>query len=307
MIGVFDSGYGGLTVLREVLIQLPEYDFVYLGDNARAPYGARSYEVICQFTTEAVEYLFAQGCLLVVLACNTSSARALRTIQQKYLPFSHSDRRILGVIRPSAEALAQIPVGNVSNEPRPQIRGSVAVLGTRETIRSNSFGLELQKLAPNLALYQQECPIWAPLVEAGELSGIGPDWFVERDLQRILALSPRPQRILLACTHYPALLHLIKKHLPDDIETLTQAPIIAARLADWLDRHPEFDQRLSKRGRRRFLTTDDPVFFREVGERIMGYPITCESVRLGSTTLFQPLSGADTAPQPSLFPSQLPA
>ncbi len=291
MIGVFDSGYGGLTVLREILARLPAYDFVYLGDNARAPYGARSYEVICQFTLEAVEHLFQAGCVVVVLACNTASARALRTIQQQYLPQRYPNRRILGVIRPSAEELAQIPIGDVSSEPRPQIAGSVAVLGTSETIRSNSFGLELQKLAPNLTLYQQECSMWVPLVEAGELSGAGPEWFVARDLARLLISAPRTQRILLACTHYPALLPIIRKNLPEKTSVLTQAPVIAERLADWLNRHPEFDEKLSRKGRRHFLTTDDALYFRDLGERILGKPIECERVRLGGVS---PLGSACT-------------
>jgi glutamate racemase len=300
MIGVFDSGYGGLTVLKDVLERLPQYDFVYLGDNARAPYGARSYEVICQFTMEAVQHLFEQGCFVVILACNTASARALRTIQQQILPRFYPERRVLGVIRPSVEALARIPVGSVLSEPRREIHGSVAVLGTRETIQSNSFGLELEKLAPNLTLYQQECPIWAPLVEAGELSGPGPEWFVARDLKRVMRSLPELQRILLACTHYPALLHLIRKHLPQQVEILTQAPILAERLADWLARHPEYERQLSRRRKRLFLTTDDPAYFCQLGERILGAPFECRSIRLGAA-LF--LNWASTAPATELFPA----
>jgi glutamate racemase len=298
MIGVFDSGYGGLTVLKEILQRLPQYDFIYLGDNARAPYGARSYEVICQFTMEAIQHLFEQGCLVVILACNTASARALRSIQQRILPRFYPDRRVLGVIRPSVEALARIPVGSVLSEPQREIHGSVAVLGTRETIQSNSFGLELQKLAPNLSLYQQECPIWAPLVEAGELSGLGPEWFVARDLKRVIELLPAPQRILLACTHYPALLHLIRKHLPQQVEILIQAPIIAERLADWLARHPEYEKQLSRRKKRLFLTTDDPAYFSQLGEQILGAPFECRSVRLGSAPF---LDWSSLAPVSELF------
>jgi glutamate racemase len=280
MIGVFDSGYGGLTILKSLLQKLPEYDYIFLGDNARAPYGARSYEVICQFTLQGVKRLFDLGCPVVVVACNTASARALRTLQQRYLPTLFPDRRLLGMIRPSAEALAHIPVGDVENRPRLEIAGKVAVLGTRETIGSRSFLLELEKLAPNLRVYQQACPIWVPLVESGELDSAGTEWFIKRDLDRIFAENGRVDRVLLACTHYPALLRLIQKHTPTTVEILTQAPIIAERFADWLKRHPEFETRLSKTSALRFLTTDDRLYFDEVANSILGISVKSETIRI---------------------------
>ncbi|MBV9392579.1 MAG: glutamate racemase [Verrucomicrobia bacterium] len=280
MIGVFDSGYGGLNILKTLLQRLPEYDYLYLGDNARAPYGARSCEVIYRFTLQGVRYLFSQDCALVVLACNTASARALRTIQQRYLAVECKDRRVLGVIRPSAEALARIPVGEISSEPRFDIAGKVAILGTQETIQSNSFVLELQKLAPRLEIYQQACPLLAPLVEAGEISGEGPSWFVRKYLAELRIRCDAPKRILLACTHYAALVPIIRQFLPNETEILTQDEIIAERLKDWLVRHPEQDIRLGKTGKRLFLTTDDASDFAAVGRSILGTDIDCKAIRL---------------------------
>jgi glutamate racemase len=280
MIGVFDSGYGGLTILKSLVQRLPAYDYLFLGDNARAPYGARSYNVICQFTAQGVKQLFDLGCPIVVVACNTASARALRTLQQRFLPAFYPDRRLLGMIRPSAEALAHIPVGDVSSQPRPKITGRVAVLGTRETISSQSFLIELKKLAPNLDLRQQACPVWAPLVESGELNSAGTEWFVKRDLEQLVDDCGHLDSVLLACTHFPALLPVIRKHLPANVEILTQAPVIAERLADWLDRHPEFENRLGKSGARRFLTTDDQSYFSSIAHEILGEPVKCETVHI---------------------------
>ncbi len=274
MIGVFDSGFGGLTVLDALIERLPRYDFLYLSDSARAPYGARSPEVVQRFTLEAVEWLFEQGCPLVVLACNTASARALRTIQMKHLPRHRPDRRVLGVVRPSAEALAGLPPGTIPGvTPPSQAQGNVAVLGTETTISSDAYGIELRKLAPRLHLVQQACPLWVPLVEAGETEGPGTDWFLHRYLDPLLDNPEPPSRILLGCTHYPLLLDGIRRIVPPGIEVLAQGGLVAERLADWLDRHPEMDVRLGQEGRRRFATTDDPAWFATNAARFLKHPV----------------------------------
>jgi glutamate racemase len=281
VIGVFDSGFGGLTVLSALLERLPGYDYLYLGDSARAPYGGRSFEVIREFTTEAVEYLFAAGCPLVVLACNTASARALRTIQQRLLPAHHPDRRVLGVVRPSAEALAGLGPGAVPGvTPPAAVDGSVAVLGTQGTVASGSYHLELAKLAPRLRVVEQACPLWVPLVEAGELTGPGVEYFLHRYLDPLFAAPDPPSRLLLACTHYPLLAAGIRAVVPAGIEVLTQGEIVAERLADWLARHPEMEGRLGRAGQRRYLTTDDPAWFAAQGRRILGRAIEVSKVRL---------------------------
>ena len=280
-IGVFDSGFGGLTILRELLVRLPQYDYVFLGDSARAPYGARSHDVIYEFTLEALETLFDLGCPLVVLACNTATSRALRTIQQRHLPLHRPDRRALGVVRPSVEALAGLPPGALPGITEPGLaEGTVAVLGTPGTIASDSYRLELEKLAPRLKLIQQACPLWVPLVEAGELSGPGTEWFVRRSLDPVFQRPDPPKRMLLGCTHYPLLLPVIRAACPPDVEILSQGPIVAERLADWLARHPEMETRLTRGATRRYLTTDDPGWFADAGGRLLGVPFTAEHVHL---------------------------
>lgn len=282
MIGVFDSGFGGLTVLAALLEALPGYDYLFLADNARAPYGARSADVINEFTLEAVEWLFDQGCTVVVLACNTASARALRNIQQRHLPVHRPDRRVLGVVRPSVEALAGLPPGAIPGETQPsESIGTVAVLGTESTVASESYAIELRKLAPGIELIQQACPMWVPLVEAGELDGPGTEWFLRRSLQPVLERTRPPQRILLGCTHYPLLLPAIRRLVPPGIELLSQADIVTSRFADWLQRHPEHERRLGRSSGRRYATTDDAAWFSARGERLLGRPITAERVRLG--------------------------
>lgn len=281
MIGVFDSGFGGLTVLAELLKELPRYDYLFLADSARAPYGARSPDVINEFTLESVEWLFEQGCTLVVLACNTASARALRNLQQLHLPARRPDRRILGVVRPSVEALAGLPPGAIPGETQPsKAVGVVAVLATESTVRSDSYGIELRKLAPGIELVQQACPLWAPLVEAGEVAGAGAEWFLRQGIEPVINRARPPQRILLGCTHFPLLLPTLRALIPRDIEVLDQAKIVASRLADWLRRHPEQETRLARAGQRRFATTDDAVWFAERGERLLGRAFTAERVRL---------------------------
>jgi glutamate racemase len=281
MIGVFDSGFGGLTVLASLLKALPRYDYLFLADNARAPYGARSADVINDYTLEAVEWLFDQGCPLVVLACNTASARALRNIQQRHLPVHRPDRRVLGVVRPSVEALAGLPSGAIPGETIPSsASGLVAVLGTESTIASDSYAIELNKLAPGLKLIQQPCPLWVPLVEAGELDGPGAEYFLQRSLDPVLRGSQLPNRLLLGCTHYPLLLPAIRRLVPREVEILDQGAIVASRLADWLERHADYETRLSRGGSQRFVTTDDPDWFAQRGERLLGRPLQAERVRL---------------------------
>lgn len=283
MIGVFDSGFGGLTVLASLVEALPAYDYLFLADSARAPYGARSHDVVHEFTLESVEWLFDAGCTTVILACNTASARALRNIQQLHLPKHRPDRRVLGVVRPSVEALAGLPPGAIPGETPPSTaRGAVAVLATQSTVDSDSYGIELRKLAPGLTLLQQACPLWVPLVEAGELDGPGTEYFLKRYLSPVLDRADPPQRLLLGCTHYPLLFPAIRRLVPQEIEILDQGQLVAARFADWLQRHPEHETRLSRGGTRRFATTDDPGWFATRGERLLGRPLTAERVRLRS-------------------------
>jgi glutamate racemase len=281
MIGVFDSGFGGLTVLAALHAALPDHDTLFLADSARAPYGARSHDVIHEFTLEAVEWLFDAGCTTVILACNTASARALRNIQQLHLPRHRPDRRVLGVVRPSVEALAGLPPGALPGETAPSsVTGTVAVLATESTVASDSYGIELRKLAPGLTLVQQACPLWVPLVEAGELSGPGTEYFLKRSLASVLDRVDRPQRLLLGCTHFPLLLPVLRALVPPEIELLDQGAIVAAQFADWLYRHPEHAQKLPRTGTHRFATTDDPAWFAARGARLLGYAFTAERARL---------------------------
>jgi glutamate racemase len=281
VIGVFDSGFGGLTVLSSLTRRLPSYDYLYLGDSARSPYGPRSFETIYEFTREAVEYLFAQGCPLVVLACNTASARALRTLQQSWLPSRYPDRRVLGVVRPSAEALAGLPPGAIPGvTPPATVTGTVAVLATAGTVASDSYRIELSRLAPGLRLVQQPCPLWVPLVEAGELGGPGVDHFVHRYLDPLFAADDPPRRLLLGCTHYPLLLGPIAAAVPPGTELVTQGEVVAERLADWLARHPEMAARLTSAGQRQYLTTDDPDWFAARGQALLGERISVRRVHL---------------------------
>ncbi len=251
-IAVFDSGYGGLTVLKELLSEFPNYDFIYLGDNARAPYGNRSYDVVYKYTLEAVKRLFSLGAHLVILACNTASAKALRSIQQNDLPKLDSDRRVLGVIRPSVELLA-------SNSHS----GHVGILGTEGTVLSNSYPLEIQKLSPQLTVTQEACPMWVPIVENNEFESDGASFFVERNLRQLMERDPDIDTVVLGCTHYPLLLPLIEKHLPAHVTIVSQGPIVANSLKDYLRRHPEMDKKISKNGQCRFYTSEQADKFDE--------------------------------------------
>jgi glutamate racemase len=267
-IGIFDSGLGGLTVFKAIAEQLPEYDYIYLGDNSRAPYGNRSFNTIHQYTWECVQWLFKQGCPLIILACNTASAKALRTIQQKDMKGLDPSRRVLGVIRPTAEV-----IGNYSDSEE------IGVLGTTGTVQSRSYLLEIQKFCPGLKVYQQACPLWVPLVESGEYEKPGSDYFIQDYLDQIMAQSANIDTLLLACTHYPLLQDKIKAHLPDKVKVIAQGDIVAKSLADYLQRHPELETGLSQQGTRKFYTTtDDTTDFDHHASRFFSAPVASSYV-----------------------------
>ncbi|WP_421942695.1 glutamate racemase [Pedobacter sp.] len=245
-IGIFDSGYGGLTVFRSIAEKLPQYDYIYLGDNARSPYGDHSFETIYRYTLECVEWLFAKGCKLVILACNTASAKALRTIQQKDLPLKYPDRRVLGVIRPTAEVIDAYTTSK-----------SVGVMGTRGTVNSESYLLEINNFFPDVKVFQQACPMWVPLIENNEHLQAGADFFVKEYTDALMAQSEEIDCILLACTHYPLLMPKLKAIFPDYINILTQGEIVAESLADYLSRHPEIEEKLGRTKQRLFYTSGD--------------------------------------------------
>jgi len=268
-IGVFDSGYGGLTVLKEITRQMPQYDYIYLGDNARAPYGNRSFYVVYQYTLQAVNWLFEHGCQLVILACNTASAKALRTIQQNDLPKLDPNRRVLGVIRPSVEA-----VGNLTNSQE------VGILGTTGTVISDSYPIEIQKLFPDIKTYQQACPLWVPLVENEEYNNSGAEYFFEKDIKALLSQSKNIDTIILGCTHYPLIIDAIRKFVPPNIKLISQDTIIADSLSDYLCRHPEIENKCTKTGKIKFLTTDLADVFSTRGEIFYGEKINSEQITL---------------------------
>lgn len=268
-IGVFDSGYGGLTIYDEIQKLLPQYDYIYLGDNARTPYGTRSFDVVCEFTRQAVRYLFQQGCQLVILACNTASAKALRTIQQVDLPLLDPNRRVLGIIRPTVEH-----VGDVTRS------GHVGVLATEGTIRSHSYPLEIRKLYPDIEVVGEACPMWVPLVEASENDGDGADFFVKRHIENLLARDPEIDTIILGCTHYPMLLDKIRKYTPDGINILTQGTAVASSLADYLHRHPEMEGLCTKDGTTLFCTTESDGKFGAQASLFLNYPVEVKNVTL---------------------------
>lgn len=268
-IGVFDSGYGGLTVLKEIVSRLPQYDYIYLGDNARAPYGNRSFDTVYQYTLQCVKWFFDQGCSLVILACNTASAKALRTIQQNDLEKIAPGKRVLGVIRPTTEV-----IGAMSNS------GSVGVLATAGTVASNSYPLEIAKFYPDLKVYQEACPMWVPLVENNEYQGAGADFFVKKNLQTLFAKGEKIDVVLLACTHYPLMKEKIQEHLPVGVKLLSQGEIVANSLADYLQRHPEIEKTCSKGGKRKFFTTDSPEDFDNHATTFFGEAVVSERVEM---------------------------
>jgi len=269
-IGVFDSGYGGLTILSAIRKLLPEYDYVYLGDNARSPYGTRSFDVINDFTLQAVRYLFSEGCPLVILACNTASAKALREIQQKYLPTSEDpSRRVLGVIRPTAEV-----VGNVTETKH------IGIMATPGTISAQSYEVELAKLFPDVYVHGQACPMWVPLVEYGESNGEGADFFVQKYLNELLEQDKQIDSIVLACTHYPLLRPKIEQYLPEGITLLSQGELVATSLKDYLHRHPEMNDRLTQGSSIRYLTTECPDKFGDLASIFVDEEVNATRVKI---------------------------
>ena len=268
-IGVFDSGYGGLTVLKEIVKQLPQYDYVYLGDNARAPYGNRSFDTVYQYTLQCVKWFFDQGCSLVILACNTASAKALRTIQQIDLPLIDSHKRVLGVIRPTSEI-----IGTFSETK------SVGVLATNGTVSSTSYPIEIEKFFPGIKVYQEACPMWVPLVENNEYEGHGADFFIKKNLHNIFEKGKNIDVLLLACTHYPLLKKKIEEHLPVGVKLLSQGEIVAGSLIDYLKRHPEIETLCSRNNQLNFYTTDSTEDFDNHATSFFGMAIQSKHLDL---------------------------
>jgi glutamate racemase len=258
-IGVFDSGYGGLTVLKELVKQLPQYDYLYLGDNARAPYGTRSFETVYKYTLECVKWLIDQGCPLIILACNTASAKALRTIQQNDLEKINPDVRVLGVIRPTAEI-----IGNYSSSKH------IGILATKGTVDSQSYELEIEKFFPDVEVTQEACPMWVPLIENNEYLGEGADFFVKQHIKNLIEHDQGIDTILLGCTHYPLLEEKIKQYLPSHIKLLSQGKIVAESLVDYLKRHPEIENKISKGQQQFFYTTDSAEEFNKKAATFFG-------------------------------------
>lgn len=268
-VGVFDSGIGGLTVYREIVSRLPEYDFVYLGDNARVPYGTRSFDTVYHYTWECVQHLFKMGCRLVIIACNTASAKALRTIQQRDLVGVDKLYRVLGVIRPTTEI-----VGTYSKTRH------VGILATQGTVTSMSYVIEINKFFPDVKVWQEACPMWVPLVEANEHTSAGADYFIEKNVTSLLKKSPRIDTIILACTHYPLLVDKIRQFLPDGIKLVVQGPIVADSLADYLQRHPEIEALCTRGGSRTYYTTESTEDFDEKAARFLGNRVTSRHLQL---------------------------
>ena len=269
-IGIFDSGYGGLTILDKIRAQMPEYDYLYLGDNARAPYGPRSFEIVYEFTFQAVSKLFELGCPLVILACNTASAKALRTIQQINLPVIDPTKRVLGVIRPTVECIGELTQSR-----------HVGILATTGTIKSESYLLELQKLYPEISVTGEACPMWVPLVENNEYHSEGADYFVKKHIQNLIEKDPLIDTIILGCTHYPLLMDKIKEFTPPHIRIVAQGEYVASSLRDYLNRHPEMDERCTKEGTCHFLTTESEEKFEESASIFLGQ----ENITVGRISL----------------------
>ncbi len=269
MIGIFDSGYGGLTILQKCRERLPEYDYIYLGDNARTPYGSRSFDIVYEFTRQAVKRLFDMGCHLVIIACNTASAKALRSIQQNDLPKWDPERRVLGVIRPTAEI-----IGNLTKTRH------VGIVATTGTINSCSYTLEIKKQFPDIAVVGEACPLWVPIVENNECNTEGADYFVKKNIDNLLAKDDKIDTIILGCTHYPILIDTIRKHVPDGITLVPQGEYIAMALHDYLMRHAEIDSRCTKNGTCQYLTTENSDKFRENAQIFLHEEVNVVTIRL---------------------------
>lgn len=268
-IGIFDSGYGGLTIFDKIRDVMPEYDYIYLGDNARTPYGTRSFEVVYRFTRQAVTTLFNEGCQLVILACNTASAKALRTIQQKDLPGWDPQRRVLGVIRPTVERMDAV-----------SRRKHVGIVGTTGTITSRSYSMEIEKMFPHITITGEACPMWVPLVENNEFDSPGADYFIKKHLDHLFTLDPQIDTLVLGCTHYPLLVDKIRKYLPAGVQVFAQGEYVANSLKNYLVRHPEMDERLTKNGDRRFLTTESANKFSETASLFLRDAIQVEQISI---------------------------
>ena len=268
-IGVFDSGYGGLTILSKIREALPDYDYICLGDNARTPYGTRSFEIVYEFTLQAVNKLFEMGCHLVILACNTASAKALRTIQMNNLPDIDPSRRVLGVIRPTVECIGSIT----------QTR-HVGVLATAGTIKSESYPLEIHKLFPDIKVSGEACPMWVPLVENNEANGEGTDFFIRKYIHNLLAKDGQIDTIILGCTHYPLLLPKIQQFVPQSMKVVAQGEYVAASLKDYLYRHPEMDRKCTRGGSCSFCTTEAEDKFIESASTFLNQDITVQRISL---------------------------
>lgn len=269
-IGIFDSGYGGLTILHGIRQLLPEYDYLYLGDNARAPYGPRSFDVVYEFTRQAVVKLFEMGCHLVILGCNTASAKALRSIQQIDLPKIDPERRVLGVIRPTAEVIGSLTKTR-----------HVGVLATEGTIKSESYNLEIRKLYPDIQVSGVACPFWVPLVEYNEADSPGADYFVKKRIDEIMHKDPQIDALILGCTHYPLLMPKILKYLPQGVRVVPQGEYVAESLKSYLERHPQIEQRCARNGRVNYLTTENPEKFKEQAQIFLHEPVEVENISLG--------------------------
>ena len=269
-IGIFDSGYGGLTILNGIRQLLPQYDYLYLGDNARAPYGPRSFDVVYEFTLQAVTRLFEMGCHLVILACNTASAKALRTIQQNDLPKLDANRRVLGIIRPTAEI-----IGSLTHNRH------IGIFATEGTIKSQSYDLEIHKFFPDIQVSGVACPFWVPLVEYNEADSPGADYFVKKGIDQLISLDPQIDTVILGCTHYPLLLPKIEKYIPRNIRIVSQGEYVARSLQNYFERHPKMEQRCTKNGQTRYLTTENPENFKESAQMFLHKPVEVENITLG--------------------------
>ena len=268
-IGVFDSGYGGLTVLREFVERLPKYDYLYLGDNARSPYGTRSFDTVYRYTLQCVKWLLQQNCPLIILACNTASAKALRSIQQNDLEKLDPHARLLGVIRPTTEIIGKYTKTN-----------SIGILATNGTVQSESYVIEIEKFFPGVKIQQEACPMWVPLVENNEHQGEGADYFIEKHINNILSRDQDIDTLLLACTHYPLLKDKIQKHLPANVKLVSQGEIVSESLQDYLDRHPEMESKISKKSKRVFYTTDSPADFNNKATIFFGASVVSKHLDL---------------------------
>jgi glutamate racemase len=269
-IGIFDSGVGGLTVLKSIRQELPQYDYIYLGDNARAPYGTRSFDVIYQYTLEAVKKLFSMGCHLVILACNTASAKALRTIQQNDLPNIDPNKRVLGVIRPTTENIHLFTQSK-----------HIGILATQGTVKSESYVIEINKFSPEIKVSQEACPMWVPLIESNEYQTEGAAYFIQKHIDNIFQKDPLIDTLVLGCTHYPILINEIKKYIPSHVNILSQGEIVAEQLKRYLVRHPEMDIRCSKGGNIAYFTTEDPTAFEEKAGIFLEEKISVKHLELG--------------------------